>query len=323
MLILLIVKAFSSPISELLQENEELRLSNEILHKQLLDFSKTSSISSLISEDFTYNKAKLSSLLSEFIPDSSLTLKLSLLDQVLYYLLILSQDLEILQINPENNKSLDLIDPIDVKELNSFIFSLNTQIEEIRSNLLNQEFRVAYQQLQISLEQKDQSIKNLQIENSQLTAAMDSTCSDLDQLMQNLQHEREKLNNLTQELDSTRAGQVSRLASLKKSLEDQENSSRSSQSLEFKKIQSNQDDLITKLQTKSSEQVLLLEELEMKKVNLLSKVRALNSSIERLENEVKTRQGQVLDSEAKFEEFRKRVEMETNNEIFTLRQEEE
>ena len=86
----------SSSLSELEQENQELRISNEIMHKQLMELSKLSNTSSLIQEDFTYNKEKLSALLSEYSEETQEYIKITLAEQIQYYLNIIQEDITIL-----------------------------------------------------------------------------------------------------------------------------------------------------------------------------------------------------------------------------------
>jgi hypothetical protein len=314
MFILLIVKALSSAIIELEQENEELRLTNEILHKQLKDLGKFSNIQLLVEEDYEYNKVKLKALLEEFDESLSHSIKLSLCEQVLYYLEVLNLDLQILNSPP---------DPIESESLSSFTSSLRQQIENLQTAQVNQEFKQAYSSLRLSISQKDESIKSLQLENAKLLGNLDSSHSELEKLTQRLDHENSKLENLIKSLESTKSGQTDRLETLKNSLSNEENLSKSKEISDFQKIQKNQDELILKLQTSNTQQNLKIEELEMQKVNLLAKIRGLNNSILRLENEIQTRDLQVLESQKKFEEFRRDVELETNNEIISLRREEE
>lgn len=314
MLYLLTVGVLGSAISELETENQELRTANEILHNQLMELSKMTDLKGMIEEDFEYNKEKLRALLDEFSSEKSDDVKLTLSDQVVYYLKVLSQDLKILGGSSEG---------INSSELDSLITSFNHATEEFRSKKLTQEFNTAYQELKKAISHKDSSLTSLQIENSKLISSLDSAFADLEQLSQKYSHESQKLESITQDLDQTKSDQKKRLENLKASLQSEESTSRTKEINDYQKIQKSQDDLIHKLQTKNTEQSLKIEELAMTKVSLLSKIRLLNNTIERLENEIKARNNQIDVSENKFEEFKRQIEYETNNEIISLRNSEE
>ena len=311
---LLILTVNSSAVSELEQENQELRTANEILHKQLMELSQLNDMSSSIREDYEYNKEKLSALLQEYSSESQEYIKITLAEQIQYYMNIIHEDITILGGLSEGVSSSEL------EECNKL---LATSIEQFKSKQQNQEFTKAYNQLKLALDRKDESLKSLQLENAKLIGKLDSVYAELEQSSQRYHHNSKKLETLNEELEKTKIDQAKRLENLKILLQSEEQESRTKEIEDFKKIQSSQDELILKLESKNAEQSLKIEQLSMEKVNLLSKLRLLNSTIERLENEITARSSQLEISETKFEEFRRQIEYETNDEIINLRNSEE
>ena len=300
----------SSSLSELEQENQELRISNEIMHKQLMELSKLSNTSSLIQEDITYNKEKLSALLSEYSEETQEYIKITLAEQIQYYLNIIQEDITILG---------GMAEGISVNEIEKSNKFLSSMIDQFKIKQQNQEFDKAYNELKIGLDRKDESLKSLQLENAKLIGKLDSAFAELEQSTQRYQHNTKRLNELELELEKTRVDQSKRLENLKISLQTEEQKARTKEIEDFKKIQNSQDDLIIRLESKNAEQSLKIEQLSMEKVNLLSKLRLLNSTIERLENEILARNSQLFTSDSKFEEFQKQIEYETNDEVIDLR----
>ena len=300
----------SSSLSELEQENQELRISNEIMHKQLMELSKLSNTSSLIQEDFNYNKEKLSALLSEYSEETQEYIKITLAEQIQYYLNIIQEDITILG---------GMAEGISVNEIEKSNKFLSSMIDQFKIKQQNQEFDKAYNELKIGLDRKDESLKSLQLENAKLIGKLDSAFAELEQSTQRYQHNTKRLNELELELEKTRVDQSKRLENLKISLQTEEQKARTKEIEDFKKIQNSQDDLIIRLESKNAEQSLKIEQLSMEKVNLLSKLRLLNSTIERLENEILARNSQLFTSDSKFEEFQKQIEYETNDEVIDLR----
>lgn len=314
LILLLCSQAFCNSIPELDQENEELRISNEILHKQLLDLSKFKDMSIVIQEDFAYNKEKLQALVNEFNKESSDSIQIALIDQILYFLKVLHEDLLIMEHNDQG---------VNAKDIEITSKKLKESLEKFKTRQENKEFSRAYQELKQSVERKDQSLQTLQLENAKLIGKLDSAVAELAQHDQNYSHISKKLEELEASLEKTQKDQAERLENLKSSLQSEEQASRSKEIEDFKKIQDSQDELIDKLQSKNSEQTLKIEELSLEKSNLISKLRLLNSTIERLDNEIEARSNQLEQSEIKFEDFRRQIEYETNDEIINLRNSEE
>lgn len=314
LILLLCSQAFCNSIHELDQENEELRISNEILHKQLLDLSKFKDMSIVIQEDFAYNKEKLQALVNEFNKESSDSIQIALIDQILYFLKVLHEDLLIMEHNDQG---------VNAKDIEITSKKLKESLEKFKTRQENKEFSRAYQELKQSVERKDQSLQTLQLENAKLIGKLDSAVAELAQHDQNYSHISKKLEELEASLEKTQKDQAERLENLKSSLQSEEQASRSKEIEDFKKIQDSQDELIDKLQSKNSEQTLKIEELSLEKSNLISKLRLLNSTIERLDNEIEARSNQLEQSEIKFEDFRRQIEYETNDEIINLRNSEE
>ena len=313
-LISIFLTANCSPVSELEQENQELRTANEILHKQLMELSQLNDMSSAIKEDFAYNKEKLQALLLEFSSESQEYVKITLAEQIQYYMNIIYEDILVLGEVSEG------ISPNEIEETNKL---LATSIEQFKTKQQNREFTRAYNDLKIALDRKDETLKSLQLENAKLIGKLDSAFAEMEQSTQKYQHNSKRLESLNNELEKTKNDQSKRLENLKVSLQTEEQNSRSKEIEDFQKIQSSQDELILKLETKNAEQSLKIEKLSMEKVNLLSKIRLLNSTIERLENEIFARSDQLKISESKFEDFRRQIEYETNDEIINLRNSEE
>ncbi|OMJ71916.1 hypothetical protein SteCoe_29753 [Stentor coeruleus] len=314
LILLLCSQAFTNSIPELDQENEELRISNEILHKQLLDLSKFKDMSIIIQEDFTYNKEKLQALINEFNKESSDSIQIALVNQILYFLKVLHEDLLIMESNDQG---------INAKDIDAASKKLKDSLDKFKTRQENKEFSRAYQELKQSVERKDQSLQTLQLENAKLIGKLDSAVAELAQHNQNYSHVSKKLEELQESLEKTQKDQAERLENLKSSLQTEEQASRSKEIEDFKKIQDSQDELIDILQSKNSEQTLKIEELSLEKSNLISKLRLLNSTIERLNNEIEARSKQLEQSENKFEDFRRQIEYETNDEIINLRNSEQ
>lgn len=313
-LIFIFLTVNSSAVSELEQENGELRTANEILHKQLMELSQLNDMSTAIREDYQYNKEKLSALLEEYSAEAHEYIRVTLAEQIQYYMNILYEDVVILG---------GLSDGVSASEVENCKKVLENAIEQFKSKQQNQEFNKAYSELKIALNRKDETLKTLQLENAKLIGQLDSVFAELEQATQRYQHNVKKLDSLTEELEKTRIDQSKRLENLKNTLQTEEQNSRTKEIEDFKKIQNSQDNLILKLESKNAEQSLKIEQLSMEKVNLLSKIRLLSSTIERLETEISARSSQLEISESKFEEFRRQIEYETNDEIINLRNSEE
>jgi DNA repair exonuclease SbcCD ATPase subunit len=310
MFLICVLGITTSQVIELEQENQELRISNEILHKQLMELSQLNEMASIIKEDYSYNKEKLDALLNEYSNEPEDYIKLTLSEQILYYMSIIHVDIIILG---------GVSDGVSAEDLEDSIKILANSIELFKANQQNREFNRAYNDLKVALDRKDESLKSLQLENAKLIGKLDNAFAELEQATQKFQYSSKKLNNLAQELEKTQKDQGTRLESLKASLQTQEQNSRTKEIEDFKKIQASQDDLILQLESKNSEQLLKIEQLSMEKVNLLSKLRLLNSTIERLGTEIQARDSQLRVSESKFEDFQRKIEYETSDEIASLR----
>jgi chromosome segregation ATPase len=271
-------------------------------------------MSIVIQEDFAYNKEKLQALINEFSKESSDSIQIALIDQILYFLKILHEDLLIMEHNDQG---------VNAKDIETASKKLKESLDKFKTRQENQEFSRAYQDLKQSVEHKDQSLQTLQLENAKLIGKLDSAVAELSQHNQNYSHISKKLEELEASLEKTQKDQAERLENLKSSLQSEKQASRSKEIEDFKKIQDSQDELIDKLQSKNSEQTLKIEELSLEKSNLISKLLLLNNTIERLDNEIEARSKQLEQSESKFEDFRRQIEYETNDEIINLRNSEE
>ncbi|CAG9331288.1 unnamed protein product [Blepharisma stoltei] len=312
---LLLPIVFAADTLNLLQrENEQLRNANSILHKQLVQLAQVSDSSDLIEADFAYNKAKIQAILDGYWAESDEAVRLALAEEIENYLKSLVEDLNLMGGFSEGIQSADLED---------LIVALSSYIESTKEALEHEEFNKAYSDLKLALDRKEETLRKLQLENAKLTGKLDSVQAELEQTSQQYEHDKIKLDDVKNELDEVRKDQEARLETLKQTMKSEEQVSRTKEINDFKIIQESNDNLIAQLQDQSAEQSLKIEQLSVDKSNLIAKLRLLNNTIDRMESELQARSAQLKAAEEKFEEFRKQVEYDTNDEIKSLRNSEQ
>lgn len=312
---LIVGVVFAADTLNLLQrENEQLRNANSILHKQLIQLAQISDSSSIVASDFSYNKAKISAILDDYWNESDEAVRLSLAEELESYMRSLLEDLNLL------GGSIEGIQSVEIEDL---IISLSNHIDLTKETLQHEEFNKAYSDLKLALDRKEETLRKLQLENAKLTGKLDSVQAELEQTTQRYEHDKTKLEELKIELERLRKDQEVRLETLKETMKTEEQVSRTKEINDFKIIQESSDQLIAQLQDQSAQQSLKIEQLSVDKANLAAKLRLLNNTIERMESELLARSAQLKAAEEKFEEFRKQVEYDTNDEIKSLRNSEQ
>ena len=99
--------------------------------------------------------------------------------------------------------------------------------------------------------------------------------------------------------------------------------SRAREAEDFKKIQDSQDSLIQELQDLTSQQTLQIEHLTVDKSTLTSKISLLESTVKRLENELQSRETQIKAAEAKFVDFRNKIQQDSADVLLSLKNSEQ
>ena len=77
------------------------------------------------------------------------------------------------------------------------------------------------------------------------------------------------------------------------------------------------------MRSENSAQILKIEQLSTEIANLKNNIVIKKNSIENLQQELKNRDDQLINSEAYFEDFRRKIELENVDQIATLRNSEE
>ena len=303
-------------MDKLLTENKQLRSSNSILQKQLIQFAQLTrtNVTSEVSEDAAYNVQKLNALVREFDAEEEMGAKAVIADEMLDYMRALVEDANLLG---------GSVGDISSDELSSAITDLKQAVDSMKDSEQRQEFLRLYDQLKSMLDHKEQTIRSLQLENAKLTGQLDTKIAELHNLQQTAEHDQLRLKDALERLENLEKSQHDQFESLKLAIQREEEIARQQTRDEFLSIQTSQDALISELQLKVNTYVSLLETQSTEKTTLLSKQKILENDIERLKNELKSRTNQLSQAQDKFDELSEQMESNSRDESSFLRKSEE
>lgn len=303
-------------VDKLLSENKQLRSSNSILQKQLLQFAQLAktNITSEVSEDAAYNAQKLSALISEFDSEEEAGAQALIAEEMLDYLRALAEDANLLG---------GAIGEVSSEEISTAMQELKQGIEVMKDGEQRREFSRLYDQLKALLDHKEEVIRGLQLENAKLTGQLDAKIAELHNLQQSSEHDQMRLQDALERLKSLEEAQSDQFESLKFAIQREEEISRQQARDEFLTIQISQDTIISDLQSKVNDYVSLLEAASVEKATLLSKQRVQENAVERLKNELVARTNQLTTAQEKFDQFTAQLEENNRDESSFLRQAEE
>lgn len=304
-LITLIVGAFASEICpDLEKNNQELRESIQSLRGQLQVLSGSPE---KILEDFIENKEKLNALVEEFMQGG---VHLNLAEEIQHYLKLISEDLKLLDYSPED---------ISEESVENTLNGLKAAISKARSVQANKEFSKVYNQLMMKLDESEANVSDLQVDNAGLLGHLESARAEL-VTVQNLLETEKNLRILAEaELSKVKIEHSNRIEVIEQAMSQEEHQSRQKEIENFRKIQESQNLLISQLQAQNSEQALRIEQLGTDKSALENSWSIEKSTVENLQSELQARDEQLISSEMFFENFRRKVEIENNEQIENLK----
>lgn len=293
---------------EIEEKNQELLLHIQSLRKQLQGFS---SDPEEIMQDLTSNKEKLNALIREYSQNSD---ELYLAEDIKHYLLMISEDLKVLNTLPEN---------ISVEIVETTLSELSEAIHIAKVYESNKEFSRTYNKILSKLDQAHDNINNLVSENALLLGKLENSKAEYQNLMNTYQNEQNYRLIAENELSRLKIDHSNRIEIIEKAITHEEKQSRQKEIENFRQIQESQNILISQLQTQNSEQALRIEQLGTSLSNALNTLNASKNTIENLEQELKSRNTQLLDSESNFDEFRNKIELENNGQLSSIRSSQE
>ena len=293
---------------EIESNNQELRQQIQSLKSQLqvLTLSPEKVLS-----DFISNKDKLNVLINEF---ASSNFDLNLADEIKHYLLLISEDISLLNYTPED---------ISAESIDLALQEFTAAINQARAYQQNKEFSKVYNQLMLKLDESQAIIKELQLENAQLLGKFESSESDNEETKRLYENEQNLRIQAENELKQSKIDHSDRIEKIENSISEEEESSRAKEILNFENISNSQNLLILQLRSENSAQILKIEQLSTEIANLKNNIVIKKNSIENLQQELKNRDDQLINSEAYFEDFRRKIELENVDQIATLRNSEE
>lgn len=315
-LLLCLLSVSGKVVDKLLNENKQLRTSNDILQKQLLQFAQLAktNITSEVSEDAAYNAQKLSALITEFDNEEEAGSQALIAEEMLDYLRALAEDANLLG---------GAIGEVSSEEIATAMQELKQGIEAMKDGEQQREFARLYDQLKALLDHKEEIIRGLQLENAKLTGQLDTKIAELHNLQQSSEHDKMRLEDALARLRSLEQSQSDQFESLKSTIQREEELSRQQARDEFLTIQISQDAIISDLQTKVNDYISQLETASVEKATLLSKQRVQANAVERLENELVARTNQLSTAQDKFDQLAQQLEENNREESSFLRQAEE
>ena len=303
--ITLFVIAFSTETCpELEQTNQDLRISVQSLRSQIQNLSGDPD---KILQDFVENKEKLNALVEEFTSSSA---KLSLAEDIQHYLKMISEDLKLLNYSP---------DDVSEESLEDALEQLNEAIAKARAFKKNKKFSKMYNQIVRRLDDAEGNIKTLQVENAELLGKLESSKAEYSSLKGSLKNEKDLRIIAENELEKLKLEHISRIDIIEQALSQEEQNSRHKEIENFREIQKSQNLLISQLQAQNSEQALRIEQLNTDNSNLENSLNIEKSTIQNMQSELQARGAQLVSSEAFFEDFRRKIEIENNEQINNLR----
>ena len=321
LLLSLLLVCHSKVIDKLLNENKQLRTSNDILQKQLLQFAQLSktNITSEVGEDAAYNAHKLSALISEFDAEEKTGVKAILAEEMLDYLRALMEDANLLG---------GAVYEVSSQDIAVAMQELKQGIEVLKDGEQRKEFNRLYEQLKAVLDHKEEAIRSLQLENAKLTGALDSKIAELHNLQQASEHDRVRLKDALDRLQAVELSQSQQFESLKQAIQREEELARSQARDGFLKIQTSQDAIIASLQEKVSGYAAQVEVLSVEKATVMSKQRIVENTVERLvrdrqESELEARTSQLTAAQEKFEQLNKQLQEDSKEQTSFLHSVEE
>ena len=303
LLLSLFAVALSIECPEVEQKNLELQDSVQQLRSKL---QALASNPDQILQDLASNKAKLNSLIGEYAKTEN---KLSLADDIKLYLQMISEDLRLLNYSPED---------VSQTSVENVIENLTNAISKARSTKENQEFSKLYNQLMSKFSQSQYTIIDLQTENAQLLAKLESSKSEYETLQSLYENEKNLRIIANAELEKLKVEHSSRIEVIEEAIAQEEQLSRHKEIENFRKIQESQNTLISQLQSQNSQQSLIIEQLNTDKASLENTLLIEKNTLESLQSELKTRDEQLMNSESYFEDFRRKIEIENNEQIISL-----
>ncbi|CAG9317582.1 unnamed protein product [Blepharisma stoltei] len=296
-------------LEQLEKENRELKKAYTNLQKQIEQVSKLIDFGEKIHEDYTYNIENLEALIEEYQDEEDYSVKLDLAEELIPFIQGIIEDSKFYG---------GEINGFTTSQLNDVSFTLKTSIQIAKDRENTRTFETVYNELKNELINKDEIIMQLQIENAKLNGDLQTTIAEFEENKQKCNIEHTKLISLQDEINTLKRDHAESIEVLSESLKTQQKISHKKQLKDFKTIQESQDSLILDLQDKNADQTLLIEQLSVEKSSLASRLQLLENSNDRLQSELISRTSQLQAAHEKFDDFRKKVESETMNQITSI-----
>lgn len=306
---LFIYVSAKSLLEQLEKENRELKKAYTDLQKQVYEISQLNDYSSQILDDYMYNKDNLDSLINEYRAEEDSSIRIALAQDMIEFIQGLIEDSRLYG---------GKIDDISTKELIESRDLLKKATDLAKESERSREFQKVYEELNDTLIKREEIVAKIQFENARLNSDLKVALSELQEVSKKYNNEHYKLQELQKEIEVLKRDHAERLGSLTESLKSEQQTSRKKELKDFQKIQESQDELILKLQDRIADQSLMIEQLSVEKSSLISRVRLLENTNDRLQDELVSRSTQLEASHQKFEDFRREIENETNNEILSI-----
>ena len=243
-LLLIFQIAYTQTIEELQQRVDDLLITNNFLHHQLVSCS----LSSSILEDLNYNKEKLQNLIVKYYESSD---KLHIAEEIKYYLHAISSDLRTLGPNS---------DEVSYENVEIIVGELNKHILKAKILQENYDFAKAYNKLKDELEESSEKNSALVIENARLLAKYEATKVELKNLYTLYNGLNDSNQLLTDELEEIKSQHEERIEIIENSLTSEQQLSRTAEINNFKIIQESQNSLIVSLQQQNNDETLVVEQ---------------------------------------------------------------
>lgn len=248
MLFWILVSIVNADVNEeLLTRINRLESANEYLRGQVVSCRTTGPDS--ISSDLTYNKEKLSSLISEFSTSRD---KVYIAEEISYYLQAISEDLKVVNTSTEQ---------ITWEEIEATLEALNEKIFRLRAGKQSENFARAYNQIQHKLDEASGNYLNSLKDNAKLLGLIETTKADLASLQTLYELSQITIQSLRADAQAAREQHQERISSISSSLLDSAKVSQDFQLENYSQVQNTENTLISELQKKNIELTLKIEQL--------------------------------------------------------------
>lgn len=300
---ILLTLAIAHNCEEFYSRNEVLQDSIHALQSQLKSLSPEVS---LILQDLEVNKKVLHSLVQSYNSNPSLQTA----EKITQVLHIISIDLSLLSNPPENLSKL---------EIENLILTLTRSIQRARLLREHKDFSRLYNKLLKKEEEKDIIIKNLLNEKRKLDEEIENLKAELLNSTNCVKDVEKSKDLVEKELEEEKKNRIEQVDILESELKIDEEKLEHENVKSLKEIQESQNKLIEELQTQNSALTLKIQQAQTDLAELENSWNVDKASCESYKIELGSRSDQLISCETNFEDFRRKVELESIDQIQVLK----